>query len=192
MQVCLHVIRTHHAKIDGVKISLLDEQRELEMRRCLPPGVHMYSGDDFNYAQLIRGDERGYSDALLGIFDAIAPAASAALQALDVGDLQTYDDILAPTVELARHIFQPPTIYYKTGIVFMAYLNGGVAGGATEFNLRSRGGVQNGDPIVRVQPEVGKALVFPHRILHRGAPVAGGRKYVLRTDVMCRWSQRVG
>jgi hypothetical protein len=124
MQVCLHVIRTHHAKIDGVKISLLDEQRELEMRRCLPPGVHMYSGDDFNYAQLIRGDERGYSDALLGIFDAIAPAASAALQALDVGDLQTYDDILAPTVELARHIFQPPTIYYKTGIVFMAYLNG--------------------------------------------------------------------
>ena len=74
----------------------------------------------------------------------------------------------------------------------MIYLNGGVAGGATEFNLRSRGGVQNDDPVVRVQPEAGKALVFPHRILHRGAPVADGRKYVMRTDVMCRWAEQKG
>ena len=76
----------------------------------------------------------------------------------------------------------------QSAFTFMVYLNGGVAGGATEFNFRSRGGVQNDDPILRVQPEAGKALVFPHRILHRGAPVAGGRKYVLRTDVMCRWA----
>ena len=78
----------------------------------------------------------------------------------------------------------------RSAFTFMIYLNGGVAGGATEFNLRSRGGVQNGDPIVRVQPEAGKALVFVHRVLHRGAPVADGRKYVMRTDVMCRWAER--
>lgn len=80
----------------------------------------------------------------------------------------------------------------RSAFTFMIYLNGGVAGGATEFNLRSRGGVQNGDPVVRVQPEAGKALVFPHRILHRGAPVADGRKYVMRTDVMCRWAEQKG
>jgi 2OG-Fe(II) oxygenase superfamily len=76
----------------------------------------------------------------------------------------------------------------RSAFTFMLYLNGGLAGGATEFNLRSRGGVQNDDPIIRVQPELGKALVFPHRILHRGAPVEDGRKYVLRTDIMCRWA----
>jgi hypothetical protein len=76
----------------------------------------------------------------------------------------------------------------RSAFTFMLYLNGGVDGGATEFNLRSRGGVQNDDPVVRVQPEAGKALVFGHRILHRGAPVADGRKYVLRSDVMCRWA----
>jgi hypothetical protein len=84
----------------------------------------MYTGDDFNYAELIQGDEQGYSHALLGIFDAIAPAASAALQALDTGNIDQYHAILAPTVPLSRHIFQTPTYYYKTGIVFMAYLNG--------------------------------------------------------------------
>jgi hypothetical protein len=80
----------------------------------------------------------------------------------------------------------------RSAFTFMVYLNGGVAGGATEFNLRSRGGVQNDDPIVRVQPEAGKALVFVHRVLHRGAPVADGRKYVMRTDVMCRWAEQKG
>jgi hypothetical protein len=123
MEVCLGIIRDHAAQVDGIKISLLDDAREIEMRRRLPPGVRMYTGDDFNYPALIRGDERGYSHALLGIFDAIAPAASAALQALDTGDRATYDAILAPTVPLARHIFQAPTRYYKTGVVFLAYLN---------------------------------------------------------------------
>jgi dihydrodipicolinate synthase/N-acetylneuraminate lyase len=94
------------------------------MRRRLPDGVRMYTGDDFNFAELIRGDEQGYSHALLGIFDAIAPAAAAALQALDAGDWERYEAIFAPTVPLSRYIFQAPTYYYKTGVVFMAYLNG--------------------------------------------------------------------
>lgn len=124
MQVVLRVIHENKDKIDGIKISLLDDQREIEMRRLLPEDVKMYTGDDFNYPDLIRGDEQGYSDALLGIFDAIAPAASAALQALDNNDLDSYHSIFDKTVPLARHIFQTPTYAYKTGVVFMAYLNG--------------------------------------------------------------------
>jgi hypothetical protein len=124
MEVCLHIIRDHAAKIDGIKISLLDKEREVAMRRRLPPAVKMYTGDDFNYPELILGDDQGYSDALLGIFDAIAPAASAALQALDAGDRDRYETILAPTVPLSRHIFQAPTYFYKTGVVFLAYLTG--------------------------------------------------------------------
>ena len=94
------------------------------MRRQLPAGVRMYTGDDFNYAELIAGDAQGYSEALLGIFDAIAPAASAALSALAAGDRQLFDAIFEPTVPLSRHIFKAPTRFYKTGVVFMAYLNG--------------------------------------------------------------------
>ncbi|HSH81601.1 MAG TPA: DUF993 family protein [Herpetosiphonaceae bacterium] len=124
MDVCLHILHDHAAKIDGIKISLLDAQREIAMRRRLPPGVKMYTGDDFNYPELILGDDQGYSHALLGIFDAIAPAASAALQALDAGDYDRYTAIFAPTVPLSRHIFAAPTYYYKTGVVFLAYLNG--------------------------------------------------------------------
>ncbi|HEX5689710.1 MAG TPA: dihydrodipicolinate synthase family protein [Roseiflexaceae bacterium] len=124
MDVCLHIIRDHAAKVDGIKISLLDAGREIAMRRRLPEGVKMYTGDDFNYPELILGDEQGYSHALLGIFDAIAPAASAALQALDARERDRYASILAPTVPLSRHIFAAPTYYYKTGVVFVAYLNG--------------------------------------------------------------------
>jgi dihydrodipicolinate synthase/N-acetylneuraminate lyase len=124
MDTCLGIMKEHAAKIDGVKISLLNHEREIAMRRRLPAGVRMYTGDDFNYPELIRGDERGYSDALLGIFDAIAPAAAAALAALDAGDLDRYEAIFAPTVPLSRHIFKAPTRFYKTGVVFMAYLNG--------------------------------------------------------------------
>jgi hypothetical protein len=121
---CLSIIAEHHDKVDGVKISLLDAEREIAMRRRLPAGVRMYTGDDFNYDRLILGDARGHSDALLGIFDAIAPAASAALHALDAGDVSRYRTILAPTIPLSRHMFQRPTYAYKTGIVFLAYLNG--------------------------------------------------------------------
>ena len=124
MEVCLSLIERHAAKIDGIKMSLLDASREITMRRRLPEGVRMYTGDDFNYPDLIRGDDQGFSHALLGIFDAIAPAAAAALQALDAGDIAHYEAILAATVPLSRHIFQTPTYYYKTGVVFLAYLNG--------------------------------------------------------------------
>ncbi|UYO02532.1 dihydrodipicolinate synthase family protein [Paenibacillus sp. PSB04] len=124
MDVCLRVIRSNADKVDGIKISLLDAGKEIKMRRLLPEGVKMYTGDDFNYPELIKGDEQGYSHALLGIFDAIAPAAAQALHALDADDLVSYEAIMEPTVALSRHIFQKPTYAYKTGIVFMAYLNG--------------------------------------------------------------------
>jgi hypothetical protein len=124
MDTALGVIAAHAGKVDGIKISLLDKEREIEMRRRLPPGVRMYTGDDFNYAELIAGDGRHHSDALLGIFDAIAPAASAALGALAAGDTARFHALLAPTVPLSRHIFQAPTRFYKTGVVFMAWLNG--------------------------------------------------------------------
>ena len=124
MDTCVDVIAAHAAKVDGVKVSLLDKDKEIAMRRRLPKGVRMYTGDDFNYAELIDGDEIGYSDALLGIFDAIAPAASAALEALAADDRKRFHEILAPTVPLSRHIFRAPTRFYKTGVVFMAWLNG--------------------------------------------------------------------
>jgi hypothetical protein len=124
MEVCLDVIRKNAAKVDGIKISLLDKEKEIAMRRRLPQSVRMYTGDDFNFAELIEGDGQGHSDALLGIFDAIAPAASGALSALASGDRAGYHDILAPTVPLSRHIFRAPTRFYKTGVVFLAWLNG--------------------------------------------------------------------
>jgi hypothetical protein len=124
MQNCLGVIHAHKDKIDGIKISLLDADLEISMRRQLPPSVRMYTGDDFNYSPLILGDDRGHSDALLGIFDCIAPAASLALTALDAGNVPLYQELLAPTVPLSRHIFAAPTRHYKTGVVFLAYLNG--------------------------------------------------------------------
>jgi hypothetical protein len=124
MDVAIDVIASNPSKVEGAKISLLDKNKEIAMRRRLPQGVKMFTGDDFNYAELIAGDEQGYSDALLGIFDAIAPAASAALDAFTHGNIASFHDILAPTVPLSRHIFKAPTRFYKTGVVFMAYLNG--------------------------------------------------------------------
>ena len=124
MDMVAGVIAANAAKVDGVKVSLLDKDKEIALRRRLPAGVRMYSGDDFNYPELIAGDEQGYSDALLGIFDAIAPAASAALAAFARGDRAGFHAILAPTVPLSRHVFRTPTRFYKTGVVFLAYLNG--------------------------------------------------------------------
>ncbi|WP_322997746.1 dihydrodipicolinate synthase family protein [Castellaniella sp.] len=130
METALAVIAAHPDKVDGIKISLLDKDKEIAMRRRLPAGVRMYTGDDFNYAELIAGDGHGqapehqHSDALLGIFDAIAPAASAALTELAQGRVDRFHAILSPTVPLSRHIFQAPTRFYKTGVVFMAWLNG--------------------------------------------------------------------
>ncbi len=144
MEVCLSLIERHAAKIEGIKLSLLDAGREVAMRRRLSPGVRMYTGDDFNYPDLILGDEQGYSHALLGIFDAIAPAAAAALQALDAGERARYTRILAPTVPLARHIFQSPTSFYKTGVVFLAYLNG------YQEHFRMVGGLETGRSLVHL------------------------------------------
>ncbi|HEX7003598.1 MAG TPA: dihydrodipicolinate synthase family protein [Trueperaceae bacterium] len=124
MELCLGLLHDHRDRIDGVKLSLLDKDREVQLRSMLPDGVRMYTGDDFNYDELILGDGDRHSDALLGIFDGIAPAASAAVQALDDGRVEEYREILAPTVPLARHIFSTPTYYYKTGMVFLSYLNG--------------------------------------------------------------------
>jgi hypothetical protein len=130
MDTALGIIAAHADKVDGIKISLLDKGKEIAMRRRLPPGVRMYTGDDFNYAELIAGDgfgsrsTQGQSDALLGIFDAIAPAASAALGELTQGNIEKFHAILGPTVPLSRHIFAAPTRFYKTGVVFMAWLNG--------------------------------------------------------------------
>ena len=130
MDTALGIIAAHPDKVDGIKISLLDKDKEIAMRRRLAPGVRMYTGDDFNYAELIAGDgfgdepTHGKSDALLGIFDAIAPAASAALGELAAGNEERFHAILGPTVPLSRHIFQAPTRFYKTGVVFMAWLNG--------------------------------------------------------------------
>jgi hypothetical protein len=123
-EVVLGIIAAHADRVDGIKVSLLDAAREVAFRRRLPAGVRLYTGDDFNYPELIAGDEHGHSDALLGVFDAIAPAAAAALHALDAGDRAAYDDILGPTVPLARRLFEAPTFNYKTGIVFLAFLNG--------------------------------------------------------------------
>lgn len=126
----LGVIQAHADKVDGIKISLLDKEREIRLRRQLPEGVRMYTGDDFNYPELIAGDGEGthavhrHSDALLGIFDAIAPAASAALGELAQGRRASFELILAPTVPLSRAIFESPTRFYKTGVVFLAWLNG--------------------------------------------------------------------
>ena len=132
------LIEEHAARIDGVKLSLLDADLEVELRRRLPAGVRMYTGDDFNYPALIRGDDTSHSDALLGIFAAIAPPAAAALRALDAGDLDAYDEILAPTLPLSRHLFGAPTYYYKTGITFLAWL----AGHQRQFTMV--GGLQSG------------------------------------------------
>jgi hypothetical protein len=122
--VVLSLIDRHGSKVDGVKLSVLDAEREIALRGRLPAGVRLYTGDDFGYLGLIRGDGSGHSDALLGAFAAITAPAAAALAALDRGDLAGYDAAMAPTVPLSRLIFESPTFYYKVGVAFLAWLNG--------------------------------------------------------------------
>ena len=138
METVLELCRTHADTVDGVKISLLEDRYELDLRRALPDGVRCYTGDDFGYPDLIRGDDEGHSDALLGIFDPIAPVAAAALQALDADDLDTYDALLGPTLPLGRHVFEAPTYHYKVGVVFLAYLAG------HQSHARLVGGIESG------------------------------------------------
>lgn len=151
----VELIAAHPGKVDGIKLSLLDHDFEVALRRRLPAGVRMYTGDDFNYPALIRGDDHGHSEALLGVFAAIAPAAAAALRALDEGDLPAYDRIFAPTVTFARHLFGTPTWFYKTGIVFLSWLNG------HQDHFTMIGGAQSGrspahlSTLVRLADEAG-------------------------------------
>ena len=144
MDVCLDVLSRNSSKVDGIKVSLLDKDKEIAMRRRLRGGVRMYTGDDFNFAELIEGDARGYSDALLGIFDSIAPAASSALASLAAGDKPAYHEALAPTVPLSRHVFCAPTRFYKTGVVFMAWLNG------HQEHFTMVGGQQSARPVLHL------------------------------------------
>ncbi|GFE16800.1 hypothetical protein Sgleb_48470 [Streptomyces glebosus] len=123
-ETLLALVADHPGKVDGVKVSLLDPGREVALRRRLPPDVHCYTGDDFHYPELIAGDTHGFSDALLGVFDPLAPLAAAAVRRLDTGDTAGFRAALDPTVALARHLFAAPTRHYKTGVVLLAWLAG--------------------------------------------------------------------
>ncbi|MFC4036510.1 dihydrodipicolinate synthase family protein [Streptomyces polygonati] len=150
----LAVIATHPDKVDGVKVSLLDADREIALRRRLPKGVRCYTGDDFNYPELIEGDEQGFSHALLGIFDPLAPLAASAVSVLDTGDAAGFRRVLDPTVELSRHLFGAPTRFYKTGVVLLAWL----AGHQTHFTML--GGLQS----ARSLPHLARAYELADRI----------------------------
>ena len=144
MAACLDIIVENVEKVEGLKLSLLDQKREIGMRASLPLSVRMFTGDDFDYPTTIAGDGERFSDALLGAFDMIAPAASAALLALDAGDVERFHTIFAPTVPLSRHVFGHPTFYYKTGVVFLAYLNG------HQDHFRMVGGLESGRSAVHL------------------------------------------
>ncbi|MFI5631300.1 dihydrodipicolinate synthase family protein [Streptomyces sp. NPDC051664] len=150
----LKVIAEHPDKVDGIKISLLDAEREIDVRRRLPGGVRCYTGDDFNYPELIAGDDRGFSHALLGIFDPLGPLAAHAVRVLDTGDVQGFRELLDPTVELSRHLFRTPTRFYKTGVVLLAWL----AGHQDHFTMV--GGLQS----ARSLPHLAKAYELADRL----------------------------
>lgn len=150
----LKVIAEHPDKVDGIKISLLDAEREIDVRRRLPGGVRCYTGDDFNYPELIAGDDRGFSHALLGIFDPLGPLAAHAVRVLDTGDVKGFRELLDPTVELSRHLFRAPTRFYKTGVVFLAWL----AGHQDHFTMV--GGLQS----ARSLPHLAKAYELADRL----------------------------
>ncbi|MEV5396734.1 dihydrodipicolinate synthase family protein [Streptomyces cellulosae] len=150
----LDVIAAHPDKVDGIKVSLLDAQREIDLRRRLPKGVRCYTGDDFNYPELIAGDDQGFSHALLGIFDPLGPLAAEAVRVLDTGDTDGFRALLDPTVELSRHLFQSPTRFYKTGVVFLAWL----AGHQSHFTMV--GGLQS----ARSLPHLARAYELADRL----------------------------
>ncbi|MFF3289660.1 dihydrodipicolinate synthase family protein [Streptomyces sp. NPDC003023] len=150
----LEVIAAHPDKVGGIKVSLLDARREVELRRCLPQGVRCYTGDDFNYPELIAGDDHGFSHALLGIFDPLGPLAADAVRVLDTGDTAGFRKLLDPTVELSRHLFQAPTRFYKTGVVFVAWLSG------HQSHFTMVGGLQSARPL----PHLARAYELADRL----------------------------
>lgn len=174
METALQVIVHNAGKVEGIKISLLSAEKEILMRRRLPPSVLMFSGDDFNYSSLIKGDGQGVSHALLGIFDGIAAAAAGAMTALGRGQLEDYDAILEPTVPLSRHIFATPTRFYKTGIVFLAYLNGFQDHFAMVGGQESARSTLHLAELVRLASAAG-ALLDPEMAAQRARPVFAAR-----------------
>ncbi|MFJ8647136.1 dihydrodipicolinate synthase family protein [Streptomyces sp. NPDC093546] len=150
----LKIIAEHPDKVDGVKVSLLDARREVDLRRRLPRGVRCYTGDDFHYPELIAGDDQGFSHALLGIFDPLGPLAAEAVRRLDTGDTDGFRALLDPTVPLSRHLFQAPTRFYKTGVVLLAWL----AGHQDHFTMV--GGLQS----ARSLPHLAKAYELADRL----------------------------
>jgi hypothetical protein len=162
----LDLIGEHSTKVDGVKVSLLSAEHEQELRAVLPSGVRLYTGDDFNYPQLIEGDGDHHSDALLGAFAAIAPAASAALRALDEDDVETYRREMDPTLPLSRHLFTTPTYYYKTGIAFLAWLNGHQDGFVMVGGLQSARSIVHLARVFELANEA-RLLVDPELAAHR-------------------------
>jgi hypothetical protein len=162
----LDLVREHSAKVDGVKVSLLSADHEIELRAALPAGVRLYTGDDFNYPELIEGDDVHHSDALLGAFAAIAPAASAALSALDADDIDGYRREMTPTLTLSRHVFATPTYYYKTGIAFLAWLNGHQDGFVMVGGLQSARSALHLARVFELANEA-QLLTDPDRAAHR-------------------------
>jgi hypothetical protein len=160
------LVENNRSKIDGVKVSLLDAAHEIALRRALPDGVRLYTGDDFNYPELIIGDAQGHSDALLGIFAAIYPAASTALQELDNGNMTRASEILGATQALGRHIFAAPTYYYKTGIAFLSWLNGKQPGFSMVAGLSTGRSVPHMAELFRLADKAG-LLSDPELAAHR-------------------------
>lgn len=160
------LIADHAASVEGIKVSLLDADLEVRLRRLLPEGVRLYTGDDFHYPELIQGDEHGHSDALLGVFAAIAPVAGRALAALDTGDTARYRELMDATVPLARHLFCAPTFYYKTGITFLAWLNGHQGGFHMVGGLHSARSLPHLAQILRLADQAG-ALSAPDLAMER-------------------------
>ncbi|WP_431322537.1 dihydrodipicolinate synthase family protein [Rhizobium sp. YTU87027] len=150
LECVLRIINENREKVEGIKISLLDNAKEVQLRNRLPEGVLCFTGDDFNYAELIEGDGRRYSHALLGIFDAVAPSASKALASLAAGDAATFRSVIEPTVPLSRKIFEAPTQYYKAGVVFLAWLNGHQSHFSLPAGLQSARGVNHYADIFRL------------------------------------------
>jgi len=179
METCLDVIASNAPKIDGIKISLLSAEKKIRLRRRLPAGVRMCTGDDFNDTALIAEDEQGYSDALLGIFDSIAAAAARALSALSTGDPEEYERVFAPTVPLSRHVFATLARFYKTGVVFLAYL----AGHQDHFTMiggqESARSTLHLTDIVRLANDA-RLFDDPEAIAHRIAPVFAVRGVEVR------------
>ena len=153
----LEIITENAAHVSGIKMSLLDPFAEIAVRAQLPETATMFTGDDFNYVGLIAGTgpstssgTKKYSNALLGAFAALAPSASAAIQALDAGDSGEYESILGPTEDLSRQIFAAPTFYYKTGVAFMSWLNGHQAAFSMVGGLHSARSLPHLSEIVRL------------------------------------------